>query len=77
MRTHKQFPDIDWALATNDKGQIADWHMVKVAVLMDIREELRTLNRLLACPNFIQIPATLRSISRKLPAKRRRATKAA
>lgn len=35
----------------------------KLAVLMDIRDELKTLNRLLACPNFLQIPTSLREIS--------------
>ena len=35
-----------------------------LAVLMDIRDELQTLNRLLSCPNFIAIPTILRTIRR-------------
>jgi hypothetical protein len=44
---------------------------IGVEVLQDIREELRSLNALLHCPNFTGIPATLRSIARRLPARRR------
>jgi hypothetical protein len=36
----------------------------QLAVLMDIRVELQTLNRVLACPNFQAIPQTLKRISR-------------
>lgn len=46
----------------------------QLAVLMDIREELQRLNRLLHCHNFIGMPATLRSISRKLAKPRRKRT---
>lgn len=35
----------------------------KLAVLMDIRDELQTLNRLLGCPNFTAVPTILREIS--------------
>jgi hypothetical protein len=48
------------------------WDHVKAAVLMDIRDELQTLNRLLGCPNFTGIPETLRQIRRKIPTRRRR-----
>ena len=37
---------------------------VMLAVIMDIRDELQRLNRLLSCPNFTAIPTTLRSIRR-------------
>lgn len=40
---------------------------VTVAVLMDIRDELKRLNDLLHCQNFIGMPATRCSIRRKLP----------
>lgn len=39
-----------------------------LAVLMDIRAELRSIADTLACQNFIEIPRTLRTISRKIPA---------
>lgn len=41
-----------------------------VAVLMDIREELQRLNSLLHCSNFIGIPRTLKTISRKIPVRK-------
>ena len=45
---------------------------VSVAVLMDIRAELQTLNALLACPNFIAIPQILRTIRRNTTKPKRR-----
>lgn len=38
-------------------------------VLMDIRDELRDLNRLLTCKNFTGIPETLRAIKKNTKAK--------
>jgi len=35
---------------------------VQVALLIAIRDELKTLNQLLACPNFTGIPHTLKRI---------------
>jgi hypothetical protein len=66
----KVFANVDWDLST-PSGNIASWEQVSIAVLMDIRRELRTLNALLACPNFATIPRTLRIISRNT-AKRRK-----
>jgi hypothetical protein len=63
-----------WTVADKD-GQVPTWERVGIAVLMDIRDELQTLNRLLACPNFLGIPHTLTRIARnttKKKAKRRR-----
>ncbi len=41
---------------------------VKCALLMDIRDELQALNRLLNCSRFIQIPTTLSNIERAVSA---------
>lgn len=38
------------------------WERVPIALLMDIRDELQKLNRLLACQNFLDIPFTLHKI---------------
>lgn len=46
---------------TNNNGGI-EWSKVPIAVLYDIRDELQTLNRLLSCENFLQIPRVLRAI---------------
>lgn len=52
----------EWNLPTTDEGEILDWDSVKIAVLMDIRDELQALNALLRCPNFTEFPKTLRAI---------------
>lgn len=57
MATHV---DADWDLPE----KIDTWELVKVALLMDIRRELKWLNRLLSCRNFTDIPHTLAAIKR-------------
>lgn len=59
--------DVEW----ETPASTFDWDHVTVEVLMDIRQELRDLNRLLRCPNFTGIPTTLRSIRRAMPAKKK------
>lgn len=56
MTRHK---DSDWKLPG---PQIETWEQVSVAVLMDIRDELKKLNTLLHCQNFIEIPRSLKKI---------------
>jgi hypothetical protein len=63
--------DVDWRLP--DKVQ--SWTQVNAAILMDIRDELKRLNSLLHCSNFTEIPFTLKSIRRKMPAPRPRRKK--
>ena len=50
---------------TTPDGSSFTWDHVAIEVLMDIRRELRILNGLLACPNFMSIPMTLRNIARQ------------
>lgn len=52
MARHK---NADWNLAEDRPG----WEGAQLAVLMDIRDELQTLNRLLHCVNFQNIPHKL------------------
>ena len=56
----RQAENTEWNVRDAD-GSIT-WERAGIAVLMDIRRELRTLNRVLACPNFLEIPRTLRTI---------------
>lgn len=56
--------DVSWNVGETD-GSIT-WERATVAVLMDIRDELKRLNSLLYCSNFTGIPTTLRSMNRKL-----------
>lgn len=49
---------------TDEDG--APWHRhngTHLAVLMDLRDELQQLNRLLNCTNFIAFPSTLQEIA--------------
>jgi len=52
------------------------WQHVEVALLMDLRDELQKLNRLLHCSNFTNIPRKLDSIKTsvaRIPRKKRKA----
>jgi hypothetical protein len=53
------------------------WQHVEIEVLMDIRDQLKKLNRVLECPRFLRIPTSLDSIDRKLTKKKPRRKKAA
>lgn len=68
MARHK---NTNWNLP----DKCGSWEQASAAILMDIREELQALNRLLNCHNFTQIPYVLRCIREKLPAKKRRKKK--
>jgi len=57
--------DANWQIG-NDRGEILTWEEVQVAVLMDIREELKRLNNVLQCPNFIAVPRKLDDIKSEL-----------
>ena len=71
MDINRQQPNVDWTIAEAD-GTVPSWERAGIAVLMDIRQELRRLNSLLACPNFISIPNTLRQIRRNTTRKTRK-----
>lgn len=67
-RRHK---NVAWQLPPLTDGKATD-ATVTNAVLMDIRDELRLLNRLLHCQNFVAIPRKLDAIHRKLPTRRKK-----
>lgn len=71
MARHK---DANWNLADHINAPGIDAGLLRrqVALLMDIRDELKSLNALLHCANFQQIPQVLRSIRRKIPTRTRR-----
>lgn len=58
-----RFKDEDWNLA-DDQGKIGTWERVTIAVLMDIRDELRQLNFTTRRANFLEIPFKLDAIVR-------------
>ncbi len=63
------YRNADWKLP---EPRIETWEQVGIAVLIDIRAELKELNSLLSCPNFLNIPRSLSSIDQKLTKPKRR-----
>lgn len=58
MARHK---DANWTLPEDTS---VSYDEAQLAVLMDIRDELKRLNTVLQCPNFIAVPAKLDAIDR-------------
>lgn len=69
MIDKSRMKNADWKVAHEGKSLGVDH--AQIAVLMDIRDELQRLNSLLHCHNFTSLPATVRTISRKMPVRRR------
>jgi len=65
--------DVLWYVcwADRDGGEVS-WDGRQLAVLMDIRDELKRLNTLLHCSNFTAIPGELRAIRRNTTKPRRK-----
>lgn len=65
--------DANWSLNILPSGNVST-DDAQLAVLMDIRDELKILNRLLQCKNFIDIPFKLEAIKRNTTKPRKRGT---
>ncbi len=52
-----------WTVTIVAGGKEVSWEGAQLAVLMDIRDELQTLNRVLGCVRFTTIPDTLKTIA--------------
>ncbi len=63
MAYDQRFKDRTFPLA-NSEGNCASWDHAQLAALYDIRDELKQLNRLLHCHNFIEIPQILRQVEK-------------
>ncbi len=61
--------DVTWKLTPHPNGNYSHSD-AELAVMMDIRDELKSLNRLLQCPNFLDIPKRLRKIDRNTARRR-------
>lgn len=62
--------NIDWTVWVNDDGTWNDMK-VQIALLNDIRQELKRLNDVLHCPNFLEIPSILRAVKKNTTKKKR------
>ena len=61
--SYRELAAWDLFLWKNDDNT-ATTEQLQLAMLCSIRDELKALNRLLSCPNFIEIPSILREIRR-------------
>ena len=59
----KRRKDANWEIKTNPDGT-SPTDDATLAVLMDIRDELKKLNNLLHCHNFITLPLKIEAIRR-------------
>jgi len=60
-----------WKVIKDDDGFVT-YDGAQLAVLQDIRDELKKLNQLLHCPNAVAIPTILRQIQRNTANPRKR-----
>lgn len=73
MAVDRRKKDVEWNVLDEHGNWYSGNHAgIHAAVLMDIRDELKRLNQLLHCHNFIGIPATLRTISKKIPVRKKK-----
>lgn len=56
--------NVNWSINAGASGMFSV-AQARLAVLMDIRDELQAINRILGCPNFRAIPQRLSRISAK------------
>jgi hypothetical protein len=71
-----RFKDVEWNLQTGPNyNSTATWEQAGIAVMMDVRDELKQLNRLLNCRNFLQIPWELYEIRKAVQRKKRKPAK--
>ena len=66
-----RFKDTNWNLSENS----ISYEEAKVSMLMDLRDELKELNSLLRCSNFLSIPTNLRLIAVNTTKNKRARTK--
>lgn len=68
--------DVQWNLPEGERkpnGSTShSWESIHSALLMDIRDELKRLNGLLHCANFVDIPRRLERIARNTTKPKRR-----
>lgn len=68
--SHGRLRNRDWDVWEGDNGY--DHNAVDRAIALDIRQELRNLNQLLGCHNFVRIPQVLDDIRSHTKPKRKK-----
>ena len=64
MQGDTRHRNANWVLEAVRKDKTVPVADVQLAILMDLRDELQTLNRLLRRGDFIRIPSVLDSVER-------------
>ncbi len=64
-----RFKDVDWRLPEGTNGNAADWSTARLAVLMDIRDELKRLNNTMSAVGCIH--STMKGLRRDIAQARR------
>lgn len=70
-----RWKNMHWNLRGNESDHTVPNDNIKLALLMDIRDELLQLNRVFACHNAQAIPGLLRKIARNTTKRRKPAPK--
>lgn len=70
-----RYKDVNWNLYGNDGDKLVDNVNIKIALMMDIRDRLDRVLRVLECSNTADIPCILRRIARNTAKKRRKTKK--
>lgn len=68
--SHSKVSGTEWNVLENDNGRYEHDQVMK-ALLMDIRAELKRLNSILRCPNFIAVPSKLDQIAKNTRKRRK------
>ena len=63
--------DANWQIG-DEQGRVLSWDECLLAVLMDIRRELKAINTVLACPSLRGIPWSLTTIAKNTKRRRKR-----
>lgn len=74
MPKNLRHKDANWTFPTTEDGSLEDWKYVPMALLMDIRDELKQLNRVFACHNFVSIPHKLDQLVKNTKKRRKKKT---
>lgn len=68
----RQFKDYEWtAVSPDGKHYVSVNYSQILSVLMDVRDELKRLNNVIQCHNFIAVPSKLDAIVRNTRKRKR------
>ena len=71
MSVDRRRADANWQIG-DEQGRVLSWDECLLAVLMDMRRELKAINAVLACPSLRGIPFTLSIIAMNTKRRRKR-----